>query len=197
MNLTAILSTTHQSKHKRKLLHRLLSRTKRFGAACCHTTLDHTLVGGMTPADCIQDTSLTETQMRVGTRCSSSSREHCHCGCPDKPHLHHKQGPRLYWLSSLESQATIFTLPTCSVVSSFLNCASVKMKVHTLSQNLYVCRWPWKYMRAGISNRTKVAVHTSTMTNMPNEEKPWTKLELCAFCGKQAVSHARKHHRNL
>ena len=41
-----------------------------------------------------------------------------------------------YWLSSLESQATIFTLPTCSVVSSFLNCASVNMNVHTLSQNL-------------------------------------------------------------
>ena len=41
-----------------------------------------------------------------------------------------------YWLSSLESQATIFTLPTCSVVSSFLNCASVRMNVHTLSQNL-------------------------------------------------------------
>ena len=41
-----------------------------------------------------------------------------------------------YWVSSLESQATIFTLPTCSVISSFLNCASVRMNVHTLSQNL-------------------------------------------------------------
>ena len=56
--------------------------------------------------------------------------------CPDKPHPTTSIGLYWLWLSNLESQATIFTLPTCSVVSSFLNCASVKMKVHTLSQNL-------------------------------------------------------------
>lgn len=49
-----------------------------------------------------------------------------------------------YWVSSFESQATILTRPTCSCISSNLNIASCKMKVHTLSQNLYVWRCPCK-----------------------------------------------------
>lgn len=52
-------------------------------------------------------------------------------------------------VSNFESHATILTRPTFSWLSSFLNKASCKMKVQTLSQNLYVWRCPcdWKVKR--------------------------------------------------
>ena len=95
--------------------------------------------------------------------------------CPDRPH-HTKSflpwGTQVYCPSNLESHATIFTLPTCSVVSSFFKLASVKMKVHTLSQNLYVCRWPWKYKRPGISGWEKLKVKYKCNGKHVNENKP-------------------------
>ena len=112
--------------------------------------------------------------------------------CPDRPH-HTKSflpwGTQVYCPSNLESQATIFTLPTCSVVSSFFKLASVKMKVHTLSQNLYVCRWPWKYKRPGISGWEKLKVKYKCNGKHVNENKPQVSTR-AAFSRKLPVLQA-------